>query len=349
MVVLKHNYTLQDFDLHLLQTYRNLYTDRKFADVTLVSDDHVKFLAHKTVLAAASPVLKSLLMLNLSEGHQILFLKGVHSEELQSLLEYIYLGQASVSLSNIQGFTSVSKELGIHDNTFMEDVVKVPSEERKLSKVEKTKVEKLDFLSDMFDGQNESSIDSNKVTLMELEDQTEVFETPDEESEDIENEFPTADSEEKTLEESQSETKEVTSVDNDTNQPDQENQRKSRKSKVIRKKEDPAYCDICNVHFTTKRSYARHVKTIHELSKLTKCDLCDKVCKSQDLLRQHKRTHLEKTIPCPECDWKTTNINFLMRHRLKRHAKVCEFHNVRFRTTEEMEKHLKEEHFDKYC
>ena len=104
------------YQSHTLESRREMYEQKLFTDVTLVSDDHVKFLAHKTVLAAASPVLKSLLMLNISEGHQILFLKGVHSEELQSLLEYVYLGQASVSLSNVQGFTSASKELGIDLN-----------------------------------------------------------------------------------------------------------------------------------------------------------------------------------------------------------------------------------------
>ena len=46
---------------HLQERQRELYNESHFADVTLVSDDQVKFKVHKFVLNACSPVFESIL------------------------------------------------------------------------------------------------------------------------------------------------------------------------------------------------------------------------------------------------------------------------------------------------
>ena len=60
----KYNVKWKTFNDHLVGVFKDLGEEGHFADVTLVSDDQVQTLAHKVVLSAFSPVLKSLLVSN---------------------------------------------------------------------------------------------------------------------------------------------------------------------------------------------------------------------------------------------------------------------------------------------
>lgn len=103
------------FQNHLKETQIELYHEKYFADVTLVSDDMVSVQAHKTILCSASPVFKQLLMIYPSNTNSILYLKGIEHEELESILQFIYLGEAKVYESRIQSFMSASTELNIKE------------------------------------------------------------------------------------------------------------------------------------------------------------------------------------------------------------------------------------------
>ena len=85
---LKWNY----FSINQNSTLEDLFSQNHQPIVTLVSDDKVAFRAHKFVLGAGSPVLKDLL-LNNPHADPVIFLKGVKSFELNSILQFIYLGK----------------------------------------------------------------------------------------------------------------------------------------------------------------------------------------------------------------------------------------------------------------
>ena len=111
----KYSIGWNTFQTHLQETHVELYKEKHFADVTLVSDDMVQVMAHRTVLSSASSVFKQLLMMNESTTNQILFLKGIKHQELESLLQFIYLGEAKVYENRIEMFVSISKDLGIKE------------------------------------------------------------------------------------------------------------------------------------------------------------------------------------------------------------------------------------------
>ena len=67
---------------------------QSLSDVTLVSDDKIPFFAHKYVLIASGPVFKTVL-LNKSQSNPLIYLRGVIHQELESILQFIYLGEAS--------------------------------------------------------------------------------------------------------------------------------------------------------------------------------------------------------------------------------------------------------------
>ena len=100
------------FHTHLSSSVSDMFTKNSFSDVTLVSDDKIQFEAHKCVLSASSPVLKKLL-LNNPHPHPLIYLKGVKQQELQSILQFIYLGEARFYQGNMDRFMEAVKDLQI--------------------------------------------------------------------------------------------------------------------------------------------------------------------------------------------------------------------------------------------
>ena len=83
-----------DFQSNWNKALRELREDNEFSDVTLISDDNMKFSAHKILLSSCSSLLKSILKNN-SEANPLLFLDGVNSINLGFILDYIYYGEVN--------------------------------------------------------------------------------------------------------------------------------------------------------------------------------------------------------------------------------------------------------------
>ena len=58
MEVSGYNLSWQTFSSHLAEVSRELYQEKYFSDVTLLSEDLIAVEAHRMVLSAASPVLR---------------------------------------------------------------------------------------------------------------------------------------------------------------------------------------------------------------------------------------------------------------------------------------------------
>ena len=107
-----YNFKWNLFEFHLINSHRELYKEKHFADVTLVSEDMKKFQAHKTVLGTASTVLKDLFLAK--PDHKItILLKGILSQELAQILKFIYLGEAVVDVVRLDQFEKAANYLKI--------------------------------------------------------------------------------------------------------------------------------------------------------------------------------------------------------------------------------------------
>ena len=112
MEVSGYNLSWHTFTTHLSEVSRELYRDKYFSDITLVSDDLRTVPAHRIVLSAASPVLKKLLMINPTVQTQ-LFLKGIKHQQLDSVLKFIYHGEVQVPSNEIDSFLRAGSDLEI--------------------------------------------------------------------------------------------------------------------------------------------------------------------------------------------------------------------------------------------
>ena len=87
----KYTLNWHTFSDHLKVMFKDLYQEGSHSDVTLVSDDQTQFKAHKIVLSACSPVFKKIIESNPSQ-HPLIYLRGIQSYEMESILQFMYLG-----------------------------------------------------------------------------------------------------------------------------------------------------------------------------------------------------------------------------------------------------------------
>ena len=84
-----------DFQANILTFIRSIKDDHDFSDVTLASEDGLQMNAHKMILACSSPVFENILKTN-KHAHPLIYLRGIKSKDLSSILDFLYYGEANV-------------------------------------------------------------------------------------------------------------------------------------------------------------------------------------------------------------------------------------------------------------
>ena len=85
-----------------------------FSDVTLVTEDKNIFKAHKNILSACSPFFKDLMTFD-QNSSSIIYLRGVNFSELKLIMQFVYLGEATLHQESMSEFLNVAKSLEIKD------------------------------------------------------------------------------------------------------------------------------------------------------------------------------------------------------------------------------------------
>ena len=90
--------------------FGNLREDNEFADVTLACEDDQQIEAHKVILAASSPFFQTLLKRN-RHPHPLIYMRGIKSENLLAIVDFLYFGEANVYQENLDSFLTIAEEL----------------------------------------------------------------------------------------------------------------------------------------------------------------------------------------------------------------------------------------------
>ena len=98
-----------DFHTAASNAFASLREDIYFADVTLACEDGQQIDAHKVVLAASSPIFRNLLRRS-KLANPIIFMRGVGSENLEAIVDFIYRGEANVTQENLNSFLAFAQE-----------------------------------------------------------------------------------------------------------------------------------------------------------------------------------------------------------------------------------------------
>ena len=99
-----------DFQDNIKSAFGNLREDNDFADVTLACEDGQQVEAHKVILAASSPFFQKLLGRN-KHPHPLIYMRGMKSDDLLAIVDFLYRGEANVFQENLDSFLTIAEDL----------------------------------------------------------------------------------------------------------------------------------------------------------------------------------------------------------------------------------------------
>ena len=114
-----------DFKDNVNSAFGSLRNDKEFTDVTLSCEDGQQMEAHKVILAASSPFFQKILQ-NSKHPHPLIYLRGFHSKDFVSILDFLYFGETNVFQQDLDSFLAIAEEIqlkGLTGQTTTPDLV----------------------------------------------------------------------------------------------------------------------------------------------------------------------------------------------------------------------------------
>ena len=102
-----------DFQENIKNVFKNLRESNDFTDVTLACEDGQQVEAHKLILAGSSPLFQKILGGN-KHPHPLIYLRGVKSDSLLAIVDFLYQGEANIFQDNLDSFLTVAEELQLN-------------------------------------------------------------------------------------------------------------------------------------------------------------------------------------------------------------------------------------------
>ena len=336
----KYNLNWRTFSEHLQLMFKDLHQEGRYTDVTLISDDQTQFKAHKIVLSACSPVFKKIIDNNPTQ-HPLIYLRGIHSYEMDSILQFMYLGEARSYQERMEEFVKVAKGLEVKE---ISDIVEKWNDGEEIT-------EKF-ILKDEFEVKEVSNTVINDREKETVEEDVQGNET----NATLKNNSEGQKKKPKTLKSLQCPECGVVykyradmlkhhrskheGVKFNCNQCDYQTTYQSNLHKHIKSLHEGIKhpCNHCEYQATSPGNLRTHIKAIHEGVKYS-CDQCDHQFTQKSSLRKHievKHNHIlsqqEGTkYPCNHCDYlcstkSSLKIHIESKHEGKRYpCSECEY------------------------
>ena len=99
-----------DFQDNVKNAFGHMRDSNDFVDVTLACNDGRHIEAHKVILAASSPFFQRILKGN-KHSHPLIYMKGIQSDDLTAIIDFLYYGEANVYQQNLDSFLTIAEEL----------------------------------------------------------------------------------------------------------------------------------------------------------------------------------------------------------------------------------------------
>ena len=133
-----------DFKDNVTSAFGSLREDNDFADVTLACEDGKQVEAHKVILATSSPFFQNLLKRN-KHPHPLIYMRGMKSEDLTAIVDFLYHGEAKIFQENLDSFLAIADELQLkgltgqaNDNKLVQgETTKMPSTKQDIPVIKK--------------------------------------------------------------------------------------------------------------------------------------------------------------------------------------------------------------------
>jgi len=106
------NFSLKwsEYAATISDSFKSFHSNQNFADVTIACEDEMHTQAHKVILAACSPFFQHILEKNV-HPHPLIYLKGIKSQHLLSIIDFVYTGEVTVLHGQLDEFLETAREL----------------------------------------------------------------------------------------------------------------------------------------------------------------------------------------------------------------------------------------------
>ena len=312
----KYTLTWHTYSDHLRDILKELSSDDSFTDVTLVTDDKKQIKAHRNILSSCSSVFKEILQINTNNNHPVIYLRGIQHPEMESILQFIYLGEAKFYEERMNEFLTVAKNLDIRElATGIEDGDSAAvHEEDTNTETEQSPIEAYDVgkpsnidIDEADHGQHEHKTYSKAMTegnKYECQQCDKAFKM----SSNLTRHIPSA----------------HIGVKYACNQCNKQFTEQSSLTRHIQSAHEGVKykCNQCDKQFTEQSSLTRHIQSAHEGVKYA-CNQCDKQYQTQESLTRHfQSVHERVKYACNQCNYQATQQSNLTRHIISQHKSV---------------------------
>ena len=295
-----------DFTINVPETFRNIWRNNDFIDVTLVTSDQKHLQAHKLVLGAASQFFRDALLGN-PHTHPLIYLKDVTSIDLELILQFIYIGECQVPHESVERFLTVGRQL------LVRGLVGEAREGREVvwqsdaNIINQACLKQESQISNL-DGQtNENRSEENVDNIGLVGEANEDIEA-DEAFFELTNFKREADKKQFTVQirENNLTAKKDSSID----------------ASLI-KTQDKVICKECGKRITNNLlplHMIKHSGKIKKIGKIFSCNECGSTCQSRSMLQIHiGAKHLNIKYQCDQCDFISRYNHDLRRHKDIKH------------------------------
>ena len=97
---------------NISNTFNILKGTPDFTDVTLVCNDNTRIEAHRVILSSGSTLFSSLLK-GPQNAHPLIFLRGVKSEDMATIVNFINHGEVNIYQKDVNGFLSLAEDFKV--------------------------------------------------------------------------------------------------------------------------------------------------------------------------------------------------------------------------------------------
>ena len=257
----KYNLLWNGYKENSLSCFKEAHSQLEFSDVTLVSDDDKHIKSHKFILSSCSPGFRKILVNN-PHQHPLIYLDNVKHEDLRSIIDFMYLGEAEVAQDDLDNFMRVASRFQVKGLSLNESTK--PSEEGLKQQAVNSCVEYNNLQNEVETIEEASKPHevNNCVEYNHLENEVDGLYA---EHSSIKEEFDIP-SERTVRSTGNFVNHQSTNLDSTQN----------------------FECDKCSYQTSDKRNFNRHIKTLHS-SFMLSCNHCDFQSKRSDNLRKHQQ------------------------------------------------------------
>merc|ERR1712179_231012 len=100
------------YDANIRESFKKLREGQGLSDVTLVTDDGQHIKAHKIILSVGSYFFSDMFMKS-NHSNMLVYLKGISSDKLEPVIDFIYNGEAFITQERMKAFIETGKELKV--------------------------------------------------------------------------------------------------------------------------------------------------------------------------------------------------------------------------------------------